>query len=77
MPADGCIGDWVRFSYTFTIILYSLQAQCEPLWDEQRKGLNKAVAMLEECVRIDAHDYLALYYCALLHAIGMFRNFEI
>ncbi|KAK6010984.1 hypothetical protein OSTOST_23942, partial [Ostertagia ostertagi] len=45
------------------------KAQAEPCFENRRRLLGKALAMFENCVHTDPHDYLAHYYCALYHAI--------
>ncbi|KAK5977583.1 putative Tetratricopeptide repeat protein tpr, partial [Trichostrongylus colubriformis] len=50
-------------------IAHGRKAQAEPCFEDRRRLLGKALAMFENCVHADPHDYLAHYYCALYHAI--------
>ncbi|CAJ0941898.1 unnamed protein product, partial [Mesorhabditis belari] len=47
----------------------SQMALCEATFEARRDGLQKSIDVLEKCIEADPHDYLALYYCALQHAI--------
>lgn len=51
-------------------IAYGFRASEEPSWDLKKAQLAKTVQLIEECVSIDAHDYLSLYYAAYFHAIS-------
>uniref|UniRef100_A0A1I7UX00 TTC7_N domain-containing protein n=1 Tax=Caenorhabditis tropicalis TaxID=1561998 RepID=A0A1I7UX00_9PELO len=51
-------------------IAYGFRASEEPSWETKKAQLAKTVHLIEECVSIDPHDYLALYYAAYFHAIS-------
>lgn len=51
-------------------IAYGFRASEEPSWDLKKVQLSKTVQLIEECVSVDPHDYLALYYAAYFHAIS-------
>ncbi|CAD6196366.1 unnamed protein product [Caenorhabditis auriculariae] len=46
------------------------RAQQRTSWEQKRSELVKTLRLMEDVVAADAHDYLALYYAALYHAIS-------
>ncbi|MFH4975241.1 hypothetical protein AB6A40_001950 [Gnathostoma spinigerum] len=67
---DLCKGHWLegrcRLVYD---VAFSLKAQSEMRYEERRKLFKKSVQLFEETVKLDPHDDLANFYCALQYAI--------
>ncbi|PAV60415.1 hypothetical protein WR25_23751 [Diploscapter pachys] len=66
---DGRLNYLLGRCKLITAIAYGLKALSETEWETRKKALTKTVDMLEDTINADPHDYLAMYYSALYHAI--------